>query len=339
MNRPASPHTVLKMDETQVFTIKKGSYGPTSYIARCAQLAMCLEVSASPKPGNIDRHDDYADTRYEHFLASAVSIYPAVEEASKNVRGAGKCIKAAVEESVNWQKGGNTHFGAVILLIPLAMAAGRIISEKETFTIPELTACAHSIVKETSTEDAVDFYDCFGIAGVRVNPVKEFDLQKDSAVADLKEKHVSLYDLMVIARSYDMIASEWTSGFTRCAECAEMIVNGMEGKLPGLAADINDVIVYTFLNILSRNEDTFIITKSGTELAHYVSGLARSIIKRMENLDEVHKIYNNEHKFDIIKPLIIEMDKELLQRKINPGSTADIVIAGLFIALLGGVRY
>jgi len=42
---------------------------------------------------------------------------------------------------------------------------------------------------------------------------------------------------------------------------------------------------------------------------------------------------------NIIKPFIIEMDKELLQRKINPGSTADIVIAGLFIALLGGVRY
>ena len=339
MDRPASPHMVLKMDEIPAFTIKKGNYGPSSYVARCAQLAMCLEVSASPKPGNIDRHDDYADTRYEHFLASAISIYPVIEEASRNIQGTGRYIKAAVSESVNWQNGGNTHFGAIILLVPLAMAAGKILSEKEAFTIPELIACAHNIVKETSTEDAVDFYSCFGISGVRVNPVEEFDLQKDSAVTDLKEKHVSLYDLMVIARSYDMIANEWSSGFTRSAECAEMIINGMEGKLPGIAADINDVIVYTFLSILSRNEDTFIITKSGTELAHYVSGLARSIIQRMKNLDEVHKIYNNEHKFDIIKPLIIEMDKELLQRKINPGSTADIVIAGLFIALLGGVRY
>jgi triphosphoribosyl-dephospho-CoA synthase len=330
---------VLKMDDIPAFTVKKGDYGPSSYVARCAQLAMCLEVSASPKPGNIDRHDDYADTRYEHFLASAVSIYPVIEEASRNIRGTGKYMKAAVSESVNWQNGGNTHFGAIILLVPLAMAAGKILSEKETFTIPELTACAHSIVKETSTEDAVDFYSCFGFSGVRVNPVEEFDLHKDSAIADLKEKNVSLYDLMVIAQGYDMIAREWTSGFTRCAECAEMITDGMKGKLPGLAADINDVIVYTFLSILSRNEDTFIATKSGTETALYVSGLARSIIERIENLHEVHKIYNSEHEFDIIKPLIIEMDRELLQKKINPGSTADIIIAGLFIALLGGVRY
>jgi triphosphoribosyl-dephospho-CoA synthase len=327
------------MDETPAYNIRKGDYDPSSYVARCAQLAMCLEVSASPKPGNIDRHDDYADTRYEHFLASAVSIYPAIEGASKNIQGTGKYIKAAVSESINWQKGGNTHFGAIILLVPLAMAAGKILSEKETFTISELTACAHNIVKETSTEDAVDFYSCFGISGVRVNPVEEFDLQKDSAVADLKEKYVSLYDLMVIAQGYDMIASEWTSGFTRCSECAEMITNGMKGKLPGIAADINDVIVYTFLSILSRNEDTFITTKYDTETAHYASGLARSIMEKIEKLHEVHKVYNSEHEFDIIKPLIIEMDRELLQRKINPGSTADIIIAGLFIALLGGVRY
>ncbi|MFQ6121147.1 MAG: triphosphoribosyl-dephospho-CoA synthase, partial [Methanosarcinales archaeon] len=30
-----------------------------SYIARCAQLAMILEVSATPKPGNVDRDHDY----------------------------------------------------------------------------------------------------------------------------------------------------------------------------------------------------------------------------------------------------------------------------------------
>ena len=50
----------------------------TAYITRCAQLSMVLEVSASPKPGNVDRDHNYIDTDYEHFLTSAVSVYPVI---------------------------------------------------------------------------------------------------------------------------------------------------------------------------------------------------------------------------------------------------------------------
>lgn len=340
MSRPGSPQAVLRTEDDPILTANRGKFGLASYIARCAQLAMCLEVSASPKPGNIDRQDDYEDTRYEHFLASAVSIYPVIEEISGREYGVGRAIKDAVTESTGWQKGGNTHFGAIILLVPLAMAAGKILAGKDAFTITELTACAHEIVKGTCAEDAVDFYSCFESAGVRVNPVEEYDLQDAGSVAELREQNVSLYDLMEIARGYDMIANEWTSGFPRCAECAGMIIKGMEGRLtPGPGADINDVIVYTFLHILSGNEDTFITTKFDAQTANYVSERAGSVIKEMQNLRELHKIYNNEHEFDAVRPLIKEMDRELLQRKINPGSTADVVIAGLFIALLGGLRY
>lgn len=340
MNRPESPQVGLRTEDRPALSVNKGKFGLASYIARCAQLAMCLEVSASPKPGNIDRQDDYEDTRYEHFLASAVSIYPVIEEVSGKSSGLGRAIKDAVTESVKWQKGGNTHFGAIILLVPLAMAAGRTLAGKDTFTINELTACAHEIVKGTCTEDAVDFYSCFETAGVRVNPVEEYDLQDTGSMADLREQDVSLYDLMEIAKGYDMIANEWASGFSRCAECAEMIIKGMDGRLiPEPCADVNDVIVYTFLHILSGNRDTFIATKFDTETADYVSERAGSIIKEMQNLREMHKIYKNEHEFDDIRPLIEEMDRELLKRRINPGSTADIVIAGLFIALLGGLRY
>jgi triphosphoribosyl-dephospho-CoA synthase len=340
LSRPGSPQAVPGTEHNPILTANRGKFGLASYIARCAQLAMCLEVSASPKPGNIDRQDDYEDTRYEHFIASAVSIYPVIEEVSGREYGVGKAIKDAVTESIVWQKGGNTHFGAIILLVPLAMAAGKILAGKDAFTITELTAYAHEVVKGTCTEDAIDFYSCFETAGVRVNPVEEYDLQDTDSMAELREQKLNLYDLMEIASGYDMIANEWTSGFSRCAECAEMIIKGMDGRLvPGPGADINDVIVYTFLHILSENKDTFIITKFDAQTAEYVSERAGSIIEEIQNLRELHKIYNNEHEFDAIRPLIREMDREFLQRKINPGSTADIVIAGLFIALLGGLRY
>jgi len=107
-------------------------------IAQCATLAMALEVSATPKPGNIDREHNYPDTRYEHFLASAIATYPHFAEAARKRKNLGNLLHDAVAESNKWQHGGNTHFGALILLLPLAMAEGNTVK-------------AHEIVKKTTT--------------------------------------------------------------------------------------------------------------------------------------------------------------------------------------------
>lgn len=297
-----------------------------AYITRCAQLSMVLEVSASPKPGNIDRKHNYIDTDYEHFLASAIGVYPVMEDASKSCNGIGKLIKHAVSESVNWQKGGNTHFGAFILLIPLIMAGGNIMRKKLQFSSDELINCAHSLVRNTDTQDAVDFYESFSFAGVRVNDVDDFDLQDKSSIDSLYEQNITLYNLMDIAKSYDLIANEWMTGFKRCSRCAETIIQGMQNP----DNKINDIIVYAFLKTLSENRDTFVETKFDIETAEYVSTRASKILS---DLDEQN------FDFESILPVIQDFDNELLDKKINPGSTADIIISGLFIALLGGIRF
>ncbi|HJH32548.1 MAG TPA: fumarate hydratase [Methanosarcinaceae archaeon] len=308
-----------------------------SYIARCVQLAMVMEVSAFPKPGNVDRNHDYEDTRFEHFLASAVSIYPVMEDAAKNrdhrgSNGVGSLIHSAVLESAKWQNGGNTHFGAFILLVPLAMAAGDILHKEHEFTIEELVSHAHDIVKDTNTQDAIDFYKSFEDAKVRVNPVDEFDLQDSGSIGSLCEEGTTLYGLMEISKGYDLIAGEWTSGFKRCAHCGEMIIQCMgDTDISGKSKlDVNDIVVYVFLKILSENRDTFIQTKFDETTADYVSGRARNILMEFDQKGAG---------FGAVRIAVEEFDDELLYKGINPGSTADIVIAGLFIALLGGVRF
>jgi hypothetical protein len=52
-------------------------------VSRQLELAMLLEVSAYPKPGNVHRTRDYSGTKFEHFLASAVSARPYFERAGK----------------------------------------------------------------------------------------------------------------------------------------------------------------------------------------------------------------------------------------------------------------
>jgi triphosphoribosyl-dephospho-CoA synthase len=321
----------------------------SSLIARCAQLAMLLEVSASPKPGNVDREHDYPDTCFEHFIASSVSVYPVFELAARSRKGIGTLIRCAVCESSAWQKGGNTHFGAFLLLIPLSMAAGELFDSRGRapyMLLPEefeaLAARAHALVRATDCEDAIEFYRAFEVTGVRVNSVKEFSLGDPGSTAELRAQGVTLYELMDIARDYDLIANEWISGFGRCLEGARSITEFMQARNPGAGdsasscsgTGMNEAIVYTFLKLLSRHRDTFIQTKFDKATADYVSSRAGKILSSWEESSG-----NNTRDFAALLPAVQEFDSELLRKRINPGSTADIIIAGLFIALLGGLRF
>ena len=319
----------------------------SSLIARCAQLAMLLEVSASPKPGNVDREHNYSDTCFEHFLASSVSVYPVLELAARSRNGIGVLIRSAVCESSAWQQGGNTHFGAFLLLVPLSMAAGELFDsrKKAHFKLSpdefeDLAVRAHAFVRATDCEDALEFYKAFEMAEVRVNSVDEFSLGDPESTTELREQEVTLYELMEISKGYDLIANEWTLGFGRCLEGAKSIIEFMQAINSGAenqvlncsGTGINEAIVYTFLKLLSRHRDTFIQTKFDTDTADYVSSRADEIISAWEKPSMTRDIAS-------LLPAVQEFDHELLKKRINPGSTADIIIAGLFIALLGGLRF
>jgi triphosphoribosyl-dephospho-CoA synthase len=320
-----------------------------SLIARCAQLAMLLEVSASPKPGNIDREHNYPDTCFEHFIASSVSVYPTIEMAARSKSGIGALFRSAVCESSAWQQGGNTHFGAFLLLIPLSMAAGELLHssgkvrcELSPEKFEDLASRAYFFVRATDCEDAVEFYRAFDMAGVRVNSVDEFSLEDLKSTAELRGQKVTLYELMGMAEGYDMIAGEWVSGFGCCLEGANSITKFMQSRSSGVeysvlncsGSDINEAIVYTFLKLLSRHRDTFIQTKFDKATADYVSSRACDLLLAYEKPSD-----NGIIDFASMLPAVKEFDIELLKKRINPGSTADIVIAGIFIALLGGLRF
>lgn len=284
-----------------------------SHIARCAQLAMILEVSATPKPGNIDRDHNYTDTRFEHFLASAVGVYPILEKAARSKSGVGAFIHEAVAESGKWQKGGNTHFGAFLLLIPLVMAAGRCTQKTS------LQWHTRRVVRKTTVEDAVEFYKAFSEAKVKVKSAEDLDLGDTASIDKIKTQGLTLYDLMKISCSYDMIAEEWVNGFRKTFDCAGSIQEMIEEK------GINDAIVHTFMLNLAFHKDTFIQTKFDSKKAEEISLRAENIFEK-SFLEDI---------MDDIRAF----DEELLNEGINPGSTADIIIAGLFVALFEGMRF
>ena len=278
------------------------SFSP-SYIARCAVLAMILEVSGTPKPGNIDRDHDYADTKYEDFLTAAVGVYPVLEKACTS-GSIGSLILEASEESVSWQAGGNTHFGAYILLFPLIKAAMKDMGSLQHEAI--------NIIKKTTVDDCVDFYRAFGKVAVKMKGSEELSVDDERSIAEIRDKGITLYNIMEISSKNDRVAREWSNGFERCFRAADII------QKRRAAGTMNDATVLTYAELLADEPDTFISKKYDMDKALYVKGLARDVLESRMTLNE--------------------LSNRLYMEKINPGSTADTIIAGLFIALLRGMK-
>ncbi|ADJ14792.1 triphosphoribosyl-dephospho-CoA synthase [Halalkalicoccus jeotgali] len=270
--------------------------------AENAQLALLLEVSGTPKPGNVDRDRNLSDLRYEDFLVGAVG-------AGRGLRAAetgpvGEAFERAVEGMAE-RHGRNSQFGALLLLVPLVRAA----SEGELSP-----AGAERVVNDTTVADAADFYRAFEHVAVFVSDppadVDDLDVRRGAAaIPALEDRELTLADVMALGDADD-VAREWTTGFERSFRVADR-VGELSGPLSARAAE-------AFCEQLAEHPDTLVVKKHGEEIAREASRRVADAIGSRDDIDA--------------------LAMEFVRRGINPGTTADIVAAGLFIALERGVE-
>lgn len=304
-------------------------------MAQCAVLAMLFELSSSPKPGNVDRCHDFSDIRFHHFLTSAVSAYPVFRKAASGEGSPGSLILEGVQAWEDWNLRSNTHFGSLVLLIPLALAAGRVaghewaVHEQGQETRRDesqengpydgvddgLEEELARVLRSTTVQDAIDFYRAFDLAGARVVQVDDFSLKDPDWERKLIEGNQSLLELMRLSLDHDIVAREWATDFERSFQLA--------GRLREMVSiyGLNDGVVRTFLEALAEVPDSLISAKFGRERAVEVSSLAVDAL------------------LDSTLNKAREMDCELNNRDMNPGSTADLIAASLFISLLRRLRF
>lgn len=258
--------------------------------AETAELALLLEVGSDPKPGNVDRGHDHSDTKFHHYLAGAVGVSSALG----CVEGSLGDVFYKVVESVHWHGGGNTHFGSLLLLVPLVIASRRGSVEG-----------VDEVVRGTGVEDAVRFYEAFDVVDVYVESRDRFDVYDEGSREDLRREGMTLYDVMEMSAEVDGLAREWVEGFGRCFHAAELLDEFYEG-------DSNSAVVETYIRLLAEECDTFVMKKHDRGVAEYV----RKEAKRVVEEGGLH-----------------EFDEDLVSRGVNPGTTADICCAGLYISL------
>lgn len=273
-----------------------------------ARLALLLEVSSTPKPGNVDRKREYEDLRFEHFVTGAVGTQEGFEMAAS-----GDPLGDAFERAVagmSQQSGGNTQFGAVLLLMPLVSAASSV-SDRGTFD----NVTAKRIVEGMTVEDAIGFYRAFDHVSVAVDDPPEgmddLDVRRGGDAAQaLRNQGMTLEDVMEASAPVDGIAREYVDGFNRTFEAATSIAD-MEGPVTERAASV-------FLDLLAAEPDTFVVTQHDEETAREVQQRAAAVKNGEESVDD--------------------LAAEFIDRKINPGTTADIIAGGLFVALERGLE-
>jgi triphosphoribosyl-dephospho-CoA synthase len=297
---------------------------------------MLLEVSAYPKPGNVHRTADFLETRYEHFLASAVAVAPHFKYAAKkgiiistqkfdpqNI-GIGAIIKEIVLDINSWQHGGNTLLGTILLLLPIAVAAGKAFVDK-SFSITVLRENVKTIVESTTPLDAVNVYDALSIAKPGgLGSVQRFDVTDPSSKKEILANQVSLFEVFKIASKYDSIASEWVNNYHITFDLGFPYFTSALKETD----DINVATVHTFLKILSEIPDTLITRKVGLKKSKDVSAQAKLVLEK-------GGLTNTEG-----RDILWSLDKHLRNsnHKLNPGTTADIIAAVLAVAILNGYR-
>jgi triphosphoribosyl-dephospho-CoA synthase len=276
-----------------------------------AQLACLLEVSA-PKPGNVSPGRHFADLRYEDFLASAVAIGEPMAEAGTHTLGA--TIRRAAEATARWSAS-NTNLGIILLFAPLARAA--LLAREPASPSAHITL--RDRVKQelsaTTVDDAKQAYTAIRLA--RPGGLDQVEAQ-DVAT----EPTVSLTEAMRLAAGRDTIASEYATAFDLTFATAVPVLE--RARRDGLPWD--DAIVETFLTILALVQDTHIKRRSGATLAAEVTGLARTVLAAGGVRSR-----GGRAALDV-------MDRSLRDDRNsgNPGTTADVTAAAIFVVLLGG---
>ncbi len=272
-------------------------------VAYAAQLACLLEVSAV-KPGNVHPQADFTDTRYEDFLVSALAIGDAMGEVHRT--GVGMTVLHAIRDTRRWVRV-NTNLGTVLLLAPLARAA-------LTHGKGRLRTQVREVLQQLTVEDARHVFSAIRLAKPGgLGRVPRWDVQTSRVDA-------TLLRAMQAAADRDTVAREYATAFAATFDLGLPTLKRYRDATP----DLRTAIVQTYLTILATVPDSLIARKAGVQRATAISREAGRLLEAGGAETAAGR------------RRLLGFDRRLRRRGnlLNPGTTADLTAASLFVAIL-----
>jgi triphosphoribosyl-dephospho-CoA synthase len=264
-------------------------------------MACLLEVTAR-KPGNVHRGADFADSHYIDFLLSASALVGPMDRAEE--LGVGATVLESVE-ATRRVVASNTNLGMILLLAPLAS-----VSRAE-----DARSGVQRVLGETTIKDCRLVYQAIRLARPGgLGASSEQDVEDDPTV--------SLIEAMRLGSERDLIAAQYANGFR---EVFDVVSPSLKSALDA-GRDLETAIIFAQLSLMSKYPDSLISRKRGRSEATESSRRAAVVLasgwpERREAASELE-----------------ELDSWLraVDHERNPGTSADLAAAALFIALRDG---
>lgn len=271
-------------------------------VALAATLACVLEASAE-KVGNVTPARRFVDSSFADFVVSAVALGPAIAQAGPGRVGwaVWKSVAAAHRATAT-----NTHLGVALLFSPLAAAW---LSPGRGGLRRRLAA----VLRGLTVGDARWAYRAIRLA----NPG---GLGRSDEADVRGSPTITLRQAMALAAQRDAIAWEYVHDFSITFGLALPALLAAVRKGPALL----DAIAQAHLELMARLPDTLIMRKAGRPAAEAVAGKARAVL-------EAGGFYTRPG-----RRAGGRLDRELRAEghRLNPGASADLIAAALFVWLL-----
>ncbi len=272
-------------------------------ISQKALLALMYEVSASPKPGLVDRFNSGAhrDMDFFTFMSSSASLvfyFSACAEAGmqfagcdpqalfKALRGIGIRAERVMFEATG---GVNTHKGLIFSLGIICAASACCVAENRGKSMDVDAICSKVSIMTKGL--------CF----------QELSSMSKTEGLTAGERLYKKYGLRGIR-------GEVEGGFPTVRRCALPVLLQLKSEKK---YHTNDIYVQTLLHLMSVNEDTNVAARHDMEALEYVKQNARRALDAGGMLT------------DQGKELVFEMDRVFIEKHISPGGSADLLAVAI----------
>ncbi len=268
---------------------------------QCAMLACLLEATA-PKPGNVHRGCDFENMTFVDFAVSATAIGPVMDAAGR--LGVGATVLRAIQ-ATRQLVDVNTNLGTVLLIAPLACVARD----------QPLASGLAGVLERLSADDAKNVYEAIRLAEPGgLGDVDNMDVA-DAPPADLLAA-------MQAAADRDLVARQYVNGFDQVLNFVAPSL--VEGTRAGWR--LTDSIIHTQMRLMVQFPDSLIARKCGEDVARRAADIAARALAAGRPGDEAY--------LQVLADLDFWLRCDGNRR--NPGTTADLIAAGLFVVLRDG---
>jgi triphosphoribosyl-dephospho-CoA synthase len=271
-----------------------------------ALLDACIQDIRAFKPGNVSLGFPAHDMDAQDFILSAHAVaQPMTEE--------GASVGQRIEQSIQATRrvvSCNTNLGIVLLFAPVFRAVDRMTG---AVTLNSLKEALQIELDNLTLEDAQACYRAISIAAPS-------GLGESEEQEVLSEPTRNLREVMHLAAKWDQIGYEYDHGYEAIFEQGvSALLSAQERGLPELWA-----ITQCFLTFVAHHPDTHVSRRHGVDVAQGLQQEAQTLLDRWNQCCSAEEIW----------PHLLETDQRWKKNKINPGTSADLVVTSILIMRL-----